>query len=92
MADALNTDNSAKRKILSTARTVFAEKGYDGASISEIAKRAGVNKALLFYYFESKENILKEIVHMGAKETMERREQPVFICMSSCSNKAIPFE
>ncbi|MCX7746156.1 MAG: TetR/AcrR family transcriptional regulator [Clostridia bacterium] len=74
MDDLKNAEYPAKRKILNAAREVFAERGYDGASISEIAKRAGVNKALPFYYFESKENILKEVIRFGAKETLERKE------------------
>ena len=67
-------DVGAKQKILNAARQVFAEKGYDGASVSEIAKAAGVNKALPFYYFESKENLLREIVKQSTAENMERQE------------------
>lgn len=73
MGDTLKPDYPAERKILNAAREVFAEKGYEGASISEIAKRAGVNKALPFYYFESKEKLLKEVVRLGARETIQRK-------------------
>jgi len=41
-------------KILDAADEVLAEVGYDGASVRLVAERAGVNKALVFYHFESK--------------------------------------
>lgn len=51
-----------KEKILKAAREVFVEKGYDGARMQEIANRARVNKALLHYYFTSKDNLYHEII------------------------------
>ncbi|HYE81470.1 MAG TPA: TetR/AcrR family transcriptional regulator [Clostridia bacterium] len=50
-----------KEKILRTAELIFAEKGFDGARVDDIAKRAGVNKALIYYYFKSKDEILNEL-------------------------------
>lgn len=52
----------SKRKILQVAEKVFAQKGFDGARVDEIAREAGVNKALLYYYFKSKKQILEEII------------------------------
>ncbi len=49
----------SKERILAAAELVFAEKGFDGARVDEIAKRAGVNKALIYYYFKSKDEILE---------------------------------
>jgi AcrR family transcriptional regulator len=43
--------------ILDTARTCFAERGFEGATIREIAARAGVNPALVLYYFGSKQRL-----------------------------------
>ena len=48
---------SARGLILGAARSLFAEKGFEGASTQEIADRAGVNKRLVFYYFKSKEDL-----------------------------------
>ena len=45
-------------KILSAARELFEEKGFDLTSVREIAARAGVNVALINYHFGSKENLL----------------------------------
>jgi len=47
--------------ILQTAMEVFIEKGQHGARMQEIADRAGINKALLHYYFRSKENLYARI-------------------------------
>lgn len=43
--------------ILNAARKVFIEKGLDGARMQEIADEAGINKALLHYYFRSKDKL-----------------------------------
>ncbi len=51
-----------RAKILNAARQVFVEKGLDGARMQEIADRAGVNKALLHYYYRNKENLYQEII------------------------------
>lgn len=48
---------STREKILYAAKKEFAEKGRRGARIGEIAKRAGVNQALVHYYFESKDKL-----------------------------------
>lgn len=52
-----------KKAILDTAIGVFTEKGYDGASIAEIAKRAKLPKANVYYYFGSKEAIYRTIIN-----------------------------
>ncbi|PWD97568.1 TetR/AcrR family transcriptional regulator [Marinilabilia rubra] len=47
--------------ILDAARKVFVRKGYDGARMQEIANEAGINKALLHYYFRSKDKLFDQI-------------------------------
>lgn len=47
--------------ILEAATAVFLENGYDGAKTQEIAQRAGINKALLHYYFRDKETLYNEV-------------------------------
>ena len=51
-----------KRAILDAAIGVFTEKGYDGASIAEIAKRSKLPKANVYYYFGSKEAIYRTFI------------------------------
>ena len=53
----LDEDLSTEEKILVAAMNVFIDKGYDGARMQEIAGVAGINKALLHYYFRSKEKL-----------------------------------
>lgn len=60
---------NSKQIILDAATQVIAEKGFDGSRVDEIARRAGVNKALIYYYFESKDKILEELM-MGLVEEM----------------------
>ncbi len=54
--------NDKKNIILDSANKVFTQKGFNGASVGEIAKEAGLSKATLYYYYESKEQILYELV------------------------------
>ena len=51
-----------KALIMAAALEVFAEKSFLGASVSMIAKKAGVSKGLLYNYFESKEDLLQQII------------------------------
>src|SRR5260370_21833923 len=50
-------DLSTARRIVATAEGIFAEQGLAGARMDEIARGAKVNKALLYYYFLSKEEL-----------------------------------
>ncbi len=56
------TDAPTEARILAAATRVFLEKGKDGARMQEIADEAGINKALLHYYFRSKEQLYREVV------------------------------
>lgn len=48
--------------IMQAALELFGHNGYQGTSISQIAKEAGVSKGLIYNYFESKEDLLKQII------------------------------
>lgn len=50
-----------EKKIIKAAREVFIEKGLEGARMQEIADRAGINKALLHYYFRSKDRMFDAV-------------------------------
>jgi AcrR family transcriptional regulator len=52
----------SQRRILDAALMAFAERGYEGATISQIAERAGVARGLVSYYFPAKENLLQELL------------------------------
>jgi TetR/AcrR family transcriptional regulator len=52
---------STEENILQAARKVFREKGLEGTRMQEIADEAGINKALLHYYFRSKDKLFMKI-------------------------------
>jgi TetR/AcrR family transcriptional regulator len=56
------SDKTTER-ILVAARKVFAEKGYSGAHVDEIAGRAGVNKATLYYQIGDKDTLYANVIH-----------------------------
>ena len=53
--------SKTEQKILGAARDVFLENGHAGARMQEIADKAGINKALLHYYFRSKEKLFRTV-------------------------------
>ncbi len=64
---------SARERILRVAETLFAENGFNGASMREIATQAAVALSQLNYYFESKRELyLAVFLHRGHKITSER--------------------
>ena len=58
-----------QQKILDAATQVFSEKGFYGARVDEIAVRAGVNKAMLYYYFKNKEKLFEELIKRYREES-----------------------
>jgi len=64
----MQLSETTRDKIMVAAWEVFAEKGYDGARMQEIADRAGANKAMIFYYFSSKDALFEVLI----KETFEK--------------------
>lgn len=57
----MTADLETEQKIMAAARRVFLAQGFDGARIRQIADEAGVNLALVNYYFTSKEDLFKRI-------------------------------
>lgn len=57
-----NKDASTEEKIKEAARTVFTQKGYSGTRTRDIAEEAGINLALLNYYFRSKEKLFELVM------------------------------
>src|SRR5919205_254659 len=54
-------ESAKRRQILEGARQVFLASGFDGASMGEIAKAAGVSKGTLYVYFDSKEKLFEAL-------------------------------
>ena len=56
----------SEKKILRAAHKVFRERGMDGARMQDISDEAGINKALLHYYFRSKELLFEKVFKENA--------------------------
>ena len=59
----MNNPELIKEKILLAAEDIFAEKGFAGTRVDEIAKLSGVNKRLIYVLFDSKEAIYKTVLN-----------------------------
>lgn len=53
--------NNKQKQIIETAERLFSAKGYDGTSVRDIADDAGVNIAMISYYFGSKEKLMEAL-------------------------------
>jgi AcrR family transcriptional regulator len=61
-----------RERILAAATEVFAEHGYSGASVGEIAERAGVVASVIYDHFGSKRELHIELLHSHGEALMER--------------------
>ena len=61
-------NNSRALRIIAAAREEFSRRGFDGARVDQIARKAGVNKQLLFYYFHSKRGLFNAVLARGAAQ------------------------
>ena len=56
------SQKTVRERIVDSAERIFAEKGFGGARIKEISQAAGVSGAMIHYYFNSKEDLHKEVL------------------------------
>src|SRR2546426_7354198 len=68
--------NSSALRIVAAAREEFSRRGFDGARMDQIARRAAVNKQLLFYYFHSKRGLFTAVLARGAGELEQALAHP----------------
>jgi AcrR family transcriptional regulator len=72
-----NNDRQTQEKIFEAATEVFEEKGLTGARMQNIADKAGINKALLHYYFRTKDHLFEAVFTKLAKKVFSRLN-PIF--------------
>ncbi len=65
------SSQTTREKIFKTATKLFAQKGYSGTRVKEIAEDIGISQALIYYNFKSKEQILDEILEEFKEKTVE---------------------
>ncbi|MFC4002764.1 TetR family transcriptional regulator [Prauserella oleivorans] len=66
------TGTERRQQLLNVARALFAEKGFDGTSIEEIARRASVSKPVVYEHFGGKEGIYAVVVDREAQSLLDR--------------------
>lgn len=67
--------SNVRSLIINEASALFAEKGYAGLSMRELADHVGVSKAALYYYFSDKEQLFVEIISQFLDEIQTRLEK-----------------
>lgn len=70
-------DKLTEEKIFEAATDVFVERGMDGARMQDIASHAGINKALLHYYYRTKDQLFNAVFEMLAGRVL-KKFAPVF--------------
>lgn len=65
---ALVKEETTEQRILEAARRVFLRKGMEGARMQEVADEAGINKALLHYYFRDKQRLFEGVFKGSAEK------------------------
>ncbi|MDE0753092.1 MAG: TetR/AcrR family transcriptional regulator [Woeseiaceae bacterium] len=79
-----NRYDQQRQRAIRAAASVFAEKGFYGASTKDIAEHMGIKQGSLYYYFKSKEDALGEVCRFGIEDYVER--------MKSIATSDQPFE
>lgn len=73
MAPFVNSSGSTKERILAAAEVLFAQRGFDGASLRQLTSAAGVNLAAVNYHFGSKEKLVEEVFRRRLDELNANR-------------------
>jgi len=73
----IENDKLTEEKIFDAATDVFLDKGMDGARMQDIASHAGINKALLHYYYRTKDQLFNAVFEMIARKVL-KKFAPVF--------------
>ncbi len=80
--------DQTRARILEAALTEFGAKGLAGARTEQIAEAAGVNKALLYYYFDSKEKLYEAALEMAAARVRDR-SMAIFLREASAGERVL---
>lgn len=73
-----NSKEHTRERIINSAKTLFAEQGYQKTTIVDISKRAGLSEAALYDYFQGKEDLLLTIPDLWVSELVRDLEEQLF--------------
>jgi AcrR family transcriptional regulator len=65
-------EEPVRQRLLAEATRLFAERGFEGTSVQEVVSAAGVTKGAMYHYFDSKDDLLREIYGRLLRMQMER--------------------
>ena len=84
-----------RQRILAAAQDCLGERGYAGATVTEIARRAGVSNGLLYQFFRNKEalvaQVLEEIVREWVREMLPREEETATAALEGMFRRSVAF-
>ncbi len=80
-------DRGTRAAILAGARSVFARRGFEGTSTREVAEAAGLNNAMIYYYFKDKVELYRAVLADSFLEMDRIWEHPVFHSDASARQK-----
>ncbi len=81
---------NTKKRIIDSARELFAEKGYQQTTVMDISKKAGLSEAALYEYFQGKEGLLLTIPDLWVSQLLNDLEGQLF-GIKGASNKLRKF-
>jgi len=76
---------NTRTRIVDSARTLFAEQGYQKTTVTDISRQAGVSDAALYEYFQGKEDLLLAIPQLWVSELIEDLEEQLFGIKGACN-------
>lgn len=76
-----------RARVLQAAGTVLAARGYAGTTLKEVAEIAGTKAGSLYYYFSSREELIRELMQRGISETVEHVEVAVSALPDSATSR-----
>ena len=69
------TGSERRQQLIEIAKSLFAERGFDGTSIEEIAQRAGVSKPIVYEHFGGKEGLYAVVVDREIHRLQQRQSR-----------------
>lgn len=81
----IHNAEGARQAILDAAEEVFAEHGFDGARVDDIARQAGYNKSLLFQYFGDKLTLYAEVIRRADDQTHALQDEALSTMLNAAT-------